>query len=150
MAQDGNIMLKFRKLTEEDSKVVAELLGQLGYKNDDSHALERIERINNEQNGTTFASLNEEGKITGFLQVVLNERLTSETCGEIVNLVVEETERGKGIGTGLIEVAVNWLKDKGCSKLRIRCNTIRTDTHKFYEHLGFTEVKTQKIFDKEI
>ncbi len=143
-------MLKLRKLTEEDYKIVAELLGQLGYKTTFSQALERIKKVNNEQNGTTFASLNDEGKVTGFLQVVLNERLTSETCGEIVNLVVEEKERGKGIGTALIEVAVNWVKDKGCDKLRIRCNTIRTDTHNFYKHLGFKEKKTQKIFDKDI
>lgn len=142
--------MKYRAITEEDSEIVAKLLGQLGYESTPEHALERIKKINKTQNGTTFASINNEDKIIGFLQVVVNERLTAETCGEIVNLVVDEKERDRGIGKGLIEQAVNWLKDRGCSKLRIRCNTIRNDTHTFYEHLGFTEKKTQKVFDKNI
>ena len=67
-----------------------------------------------------------------------------------MSLVVDESYRGKGIGKKLIDTAADWLKQKGEKTLRIRCNVIRDETHKFYEHLGFIEKKKQKIFEKSI
>ncbi|HAD98712.1 MAG TPA: GNAT family N-acetyltransferase, partial [Cryomorphaceae bacterium] len=30
---------------------------------------------------------------------------------------------------------------------RVRCNVIRRESHRFYEKIGFTENKEQKVFD---
>ena len=69
---------------------------------------------------------------------------------EINGLVIDENYRGKGIGKLLIERVMQWAKEKGNANLSLHCNVRRTDAHKFYEHLGFKEVKQQKNFAIEI
>jgi hypothetical protein len=44
----------------------------------------------------------------------------------------------------------NGGKEKGNDKLRLRCNIKRTETHLFYQRLGFKEAKQQKVFEIEI
>jgi GNAT superfamily N-acetyltransferase len=55
--------------------------------------------------------------------------------------------RRQGIGKVLTEKVTKWAKQSKVRKIRVRCNTTRSETHKFYEKLGYTETKEQKIFD---
>ena len=54
---------------------------------------------------------------------------------------------GKGIGKGLVNTAVAYLKTKKLNRIRVRCNSLRDEAHKFYEHIGFVENKFQKVSD---
>ncbi len=46
--------------------------------------------------------------------------------------------RGQGIGRQMIEDAVARAKTAGCGLVQLTMNTLRTDSARFYEALGFT------------
>ncbi len=50
----------------------------------------------------------------------------------------------------LVEVVGKWAKSRNCKTLRVRCNTLRTESHKFYEKAEFQLNKEQKIFDRQL
>ncbi len=51
---------------------------------------------------------------------------------------VHRDERGSGLGTALIEWAVAESGRRGCSLVQLTSDRTRTDAHRFYEKLGFT------------
>ena len=143
-------MITYREIKPEDISQVVDLIKQLGYKVTALELKTRLNEIMLNNKGTVFIAENVEQKIVGCVQAMVDTRLAGGTFGEIVSLVTDESVRGQGIGKRLIEESINWLKAKGQTRLRVRCNSIRNDTHKFYNHLGFVEKKSQKIFEKAI
>ena len=61
--------------------------------------------------------------------------------------VMGEQLRRQGIGQQLIEKVKGWAARYTVHKIRVRCNTTRTDSYEFYLKAGFTKSKKQKIFD---
>lgn len=43
----------------------------------------------------------------------------------------------------LVAQAEQWARKQGCSIVRLWSNSVRTDSHRFYEELGYTNMKTQ-------
>ena len=58
--------------------------------------------------------------------------------GRLTALVVDEGERGKGVGRALVAVSEAFLLERGCAMIEITSNRRRTDAHAFYERLGYT------------
>ncbi|MDP2632692.1 MAG: GNAT family N-acetyltransferase [Candidatus Curtissbacteria bacterium] len=52
-------------------------------------------------------------------------------------MIVDEKQRGKGIGTALSKKIVELAKGKNCYKIIFTSGMDRADIHKFYENLGF-------------
>jgi hypothetical protein len=46
----------------------------------------------------------------------------------------------------LIEKAIEWAGNKSSETLRVRTNMIRTQTHRFYEAVGFELMKQQNVY----
>ncbi|WP_160717280.1 GNAT family N-acetyltransferase [Chitinophaga solisilvae] len=143
-------MIVCRKAVSGDLDTIVMLMQQLGYAVDSNTLSARLELILQEEKSTVLVAVTAQQQVVGCLQVLISHRLAEGNNGEIVSLVVDETQRGKGIGKILVTAACNWLQEKGYGKIRVRCNQIRTDAHRFYETLGFTEKKTQKVFEKKI
>lgn len=142
-------MILYKEFENTYSKEVAGLLKQLGYDITPEELPRRIDGIKENNLGIVFIALKEES-VVGCIHTMLVTRLAEGKCGEVVSLVVDESVRGLGIGKGLLDKSISWLKASGVDKVRIRCNTIRAEAHKFYLHLGYTEKKQQKVFEKTI
>ncbi|MBI3125939.1 MAG: GNAT family N-acetyltransferase [Ignavibacteriales bacterium] len=142
-------MIVCRECEDKYAEQVSQLLGQLGYNVGSDELPNRVENIRENDKGVVFLALEEE-KVLGCIHTMVVSRLAEGTCGEVVSLVVDESARGKGIGKFLLGESINWLKERGQTKVRIRCNAIRDEAHKFYSHLGYTEKKSQKVFEKNI
>jgi predicted N-acetyltransferase YhbS len=143
-------MITVRKIKPDDAASVTDLMNQLGYQVNPNNLSKIIKLILENENSAAIVAVNEQGKVIGCLQILITYRLAEGNYGEIVSLVVDQNERRKGIGKKLVEESITWLIEKGYPKIRVRCNTIRLEAHKFYECLGFAEKKTQKIFEKDI
>ncbi len=50
---------------------------------------------------------------------------------------IHADERGSGLGTQLIEWAVEESGRQGCSLVQLTSDATRADAHRFYERLGF-------------
>jgi len=55
----------------------------------------------------------------------------------IENVVVDETERGKGLGERLVRYCLDQARAAGCTRLSLTTDARRLDAHRFYERLGF-------------
>ncbi|OGH69563.1 MAG: hypothetical protein A2754_04030 [Candidatus Magasanikbacteria bacterium RIFCSPHIGHO2_01_FULL_47_8] len=71
-----------------------------------------------------------------YLYLVSND-LHAEPYGLIEDLYVEEAARGKGVGTKLVQTAIDEAKLKGCYKLIAMSRDSRTQVHALYEKNGF-------------
>ena len=139
-----------RTVTDKDIPKLLPLLEQLGYTVSPRDLQERIDLIESKVDSVIFVAEKNDKQILGCVHVIIDSRLAEGTFGEIVSLVVDEKERGKKIGRKLVNAAVSWVSDKGNSRVRVRCNVKRHDAQLFYTHLGFEEIKSQKIFEMVI
>lgn len=89
------------------------------------------------------------GVVVGCINAIIDIRLAEGKSGEIVSLVVSEGHRGMGIGKALVKTAESWLSSR-CDNIRVRANAIRRDAHEFYRSLGYQEIKSQKVFTKNV
>ena len=81
-----------------------------------------------------------EGRVVGTLQLTvipgLSRRGATRSIIEAVR--VHADERGSGLGTQLIQWAVDESRRQDCHLLQRTADATRQDAHRFYERLGFT------------
>ncbi len=136
-----------RPATLEDARDIATLSDQLGYPTPPERMQERLIKLLPRPDQRVFAA-ERDGHLIGWLHVGKIEMVESDPFAEIYGLVIRDTERGKGIGPLLLRAAEAWASAQGLPKVRVRCNVLREQTHRFYEREGFVVRKAQKIFDK--
>jgi GNAT superfamily N-acetyltransferase len=138
-----------RQIAEEDVSFITELTHQLGYPLPFEQIRQNIKDVIENKDHDAFVAVHE-NRVIGWIGVTHAFQIESIPFCEIRGLVVDHQYRGQGIGKMLVEKAKHWGKEKGADKVRLRCNVKRTETHLFYQHLGFTEIKQQKAFEIEI
>ncbi|MEU5594132.1 GNAT family N-acetyltransferase [Streptomyces sp. NPDC020298] len=81
-----------------------------------------------------------EGRVVGTLQLTTIPGLSRRgaTRSIIEGVRIHADERGSGLGTRLIEWAIEESRRLGCQLVQLTSDTTRTDAHRFYERLGFT------------
>jgi len=132
-----------------DAEGIAELTSQLGYEVDVPTVVERLTRILL-RSDQQFMIAEFDGRLGGWVHAVISEYIESERLVMIAGLVVDKNHRKKGIGRTLMEHAERWAKEQGCSIVRLSSSSNRTTAHRFYEVLGYTNIKTQYSFIKSL
>ena len=141
--------ISVRQISEEDTAAIKFLCEQLGYMQTTGQTRTNIIEVLGNNNHNAFVAI-QSGEVIGWIGVSKVYQIESGSCCEIRGLVVDESKRNKGVGKMLIERAKQWAKEKRNTSLRLRCNLKRTEAHVFYEHIGFKEVKEQKVFEIEV
>ena len=139
--------MTLRPANISDTLSIAELVGQLGYTADATSLKNRLEFILKQKRHCVFV-VSENEKLIGWIHGFYSLRIESEFFTEIGGLVVHEEHRKKGLGKILVEQVSLWAEENSFGKLRVRCNSIRQESHQFYEKIGFELIKEQKIYDK--
>ena len=142
--------MPIRPAAIKDTPQITALLHQLGYPDTEQAVNRRLEMLAGQADTIILVAEDDGRQLTGCMQVVIANRLAEGPYGEIASLVVAEDQRGHGVGRQLVDSAADWLNGHGLSRMRVRCNAIRKQTHRFYAHLGFRETKSQKIFDRDL
>ncbi|MFA6275685.1 MAG: GNAT family N-acetyltransferase [Pedobacter sp.] len=135
-------------VTIKDAEEITVLSSQLGYENEVENLFERAQEIMKSKNDCLFVA-KLDGHIVGWIHGFLAIRIESPLFVEIAGLVVDSHWQKQKIGKSLIEAVKEWGKSLGITKIRVRCNIIRTESHRFYESIGFSQNKQQKIFEIE-
>ena len=81
----------------------------------------------------------EENKtIEGAINLRIEKQLhhAGKVC-EIMELVVSETKRNRGIGKQLLQKAIETARNEGCKRIELSSSNWRTDSHRFYMENGF-------------
>ncbi|MFD7468500.1 GNAT family N-acetyltransferase [Streptomyces tendae] len=84
------------------------------------------------------------GRVVGTLQLTIVPGLSRRgaTRSIIEGVRIHGDERGSGLGTQLIEWAIDESRRQDCSLVQLTSDKTRTDAHRFYERLGFTASHT--------
>lgn len=134
-----------RNISPNDAEPVAVLSAQLGYDLSIKETTNNIMAILESPDNCAFTAVSE-GKTIGWIHAFKTVRIESPSFIEIGGMVVDEAYRGKGVGKALVNKVKEWCVKQNNSNLRVRCNTKRFETHKFYTRIGFRELKEQKVF----
>ena len=140
---------QLKSISQAEAQEILSLSKQLGYENNFELLLGRLQEIIPLKDNAIFVA-KAEGKIVGWLHCLICLRVESSLFVEITGLVVDENVRGQQIGKKLIESSKQWSQNQGISTIRIRCNVLRTESHKFYQALGFSSSKEQKVFEMSL
>ena len=143
------MQISIRTAAINDSESLTELSNQLGYETKHAEVVNRLEKILANDDNCVYVAV-QNGKIVGWIHGFYALRIESEFFVEIGGLVVDEHFRKHGIGKKLVEKVLQWSKLKKCANVRVRCNVIRKESHRFYENIGFAINKEQKIFTKRV
>ena len=142
--------IEIRNIKRIDEEAIAKLAGQLGYPTSVHELRERLAQILEDENQAVFVAESPEMEVVGWVHVFKAHRLVVEPFAEIGGLVVIEEWRASGVGRALLKTAETWARDRVVSGMRVRSNIIREGAQRFYEHLGYNNVKTQNVFLKEL
>lgn len=136
----------FRKAAKEDVPAIVEMLANdfLGKTRErfemplPSSYYDFFYRIDADSN-QELTVIELDGEIIGTMQLTFIPNLTF--CGSMRMMIesvrVKDTMTGKGIGTKMMEYAVERAKKKNCRIVQLTTDKQRKDAHRFYEKLGF-------------
>ncbi|MGW4866721.1 N-acetyltransferase family protein [Streptomyces chartreusis] len=100
--------------------------------------LSAFERLTSDPNQHLVVAVRE-GRVIGTLQLSvipgLSRRGATRSIIEAVRIHADE--RGSGLGTRLIEWAIDESRRQNCRLVQLTSDKSRTDAHRFYERLGF-------------
>ncbi|CAL9507175.1 GNAT family N-acetyltransferase [Streptomyces sp. Tu 3180] len=79
-------------------------------------------------------------RVVGTLQLTIVPGLSRRgaTRSIIEGVRIHADERGSGLGTRLVEWAIDTSRRHGCHLVQLTSDRTRADAHRFYERLGFT------------
>jgi GNAT superfamily N-acetyltransferase len=105
--------------------------------------LTALERLTADPNQRLVVAVRE-GRVVGTLQLTIIPGLSRRgaTRSIIEGVRVHADERGSGLGSQLIEWAIDESRKAGCRLVQLTSDMSRTDAHRFYERLGFTASHT--------
>jgi GNAT superfamily N-acetyltransferase len=141
--------LTIRPAAPGDVTAISELSAQLGYPASIDHITRRVDEICGDESCLLLVC-EADGAVVAWLLVHIYRLVTSDRLAQVAGLVVDEASRGRGIGAELMKRAEEWAGENGCRGIMLRSRTARKEAHAFYRRLGYSEIKTQRVFLKEI
>ena len=90
-----------------------------------------------------------DGCVVGFASLHIEPQLHhAGRVGEILELIVQESLRGRGTGAQLVSRLEQEAKKRGCVSIEVTTKNYRVDAQRFYELMGFT--RTHVNFTKNL
>lgn len=137
-----------RPAVRDDAREIARLLTQLGHPTEEADVAVSWSEWAAGSNDA-FVVAREDGSLAAFVTLhvtrVLHRR---RPLARLTSLVVDEPDRGRGLGRALVRLVEAEAAARGCGILELTSNLRRRDAHAFYEHLGYE--RTSARFAKEL
>ncbi|MFF8572915.1 GNAT family N-acetyltransferase [Streptomyces sp. NPDC015408] len=141
--------LEIRRTTAADIPAVVAMLADdpLGAQRESPDDLDpylaALERLDADPNQHVVVAVRD-NRVVGTLQLTIVPGLSRRgaTRSIIEGVRIHADERGSGLGTQLIEWAIDESRRQGCRLVQLTSDKTRTDAHRFYERLGFSSSHT--------
>ncbi|OQQ17247.1 GNAT family N-acetyltransferase [Streptomyces sp. M41(2017)] len=136
--------LEIRAAVADDVPAIVAMLADdpLGARRESPDALtpylDALKRLSADPNQHLVVAVRE-SRVVGTLQLTVIPGLSRKgaTRSIIEAVRVHADERGSGLGTQLIEWAIDESRRQGCQLVQLTSDSSRADAHRFYERLGF-------------
>lgn len=137
--------LEIRPVAPDDLAAVVAMLADdpLGAQRESPDDLtpyrEALQRLADDPNQHVVVAVRE-NRVVGTLQLTIVPGLSRRgaTRSIIEGVRIHGDERGSGLGTQLIQWAVDESRRQNCQLVQLTSDVTREDAHRFYERLGFT------------
>ena len=139
-----------RRAITADAPRIAELSGVLGYPAEADAIRARLAHLLEREDQLVLVAAPAGGTAVGWVHAVEQELIESGRRCEIVGLVVDPGHRGQGVGRRLVAEVEAWATGRGLGLIAVRSNVTRTESHPFYERLGYLRTKTQHAYRKHL
>lgn len=126
-----------RSISDEERQQIAALVAQLTTKQVDPSRFDEVV----DSHDTLLLTARCNGRIVGVLVLALYPTLTGRKAW-IEDVVVDNAERGAGIGRALVERAIAEASERGAATLDLTSNPSRQAAHRLYRACGFEERTT--------
>lgn len=126
-----------RSISDEERQQIAALVAQLTTKQVDPSRFDEVV----DSHDTLLLTARCNGRIVGVLVLALYPTLTGRKAW-IEDVVVDNAERGAGIGRALVERAIAEASERGAATLDLTSNPSRQAAHRLYRACGFEERAT--------
>ena len=143
-----------RPATQSDLPALAQLLAELVETIEDEAGIDRTRVHKNCQAllsaPDSFILVAEMGNtIVGLVNFNLRQALLHSGPSALIDeLIVTEAFRGKGVGTQLVDAAVEQCKQLGCCEIEVSTETANDRARAFYQRCGFEEKGV--LFERDI
>lgn len=141
--------LEIRAAQKGDANVISSLLAQLGYDTEPSKIEVLASMADSGNNKVCVGVLS--GQVIAVMSVIFfNYFPSAEKLCRITSIVVDETVRGSGVGSKLIDYARSIALAEKCSMLEVTTSLRREQTQAYYESIGFQKTSykyVQKLED---
>lgn len=128
--------LQLREAAPDDAKIIAELLGELGYPADPAEIPARIDAVRRE-GGDVFLAVDSSRLPLGVMALSRHSAIhTPGPVAYIDALVTSSKARRRGVGRFLVSHAKRWAANAGCSRLTLTSAEHRVAAHEFYPSCG--------------
>lgn len=91
-----------------------------------------------------------ENKVVGYIEAEKYRNLYTEGGFNELGLAILPEFQGRGIGSSLLSSLEEEAREREFSFIRVNSEIEREEAHKFYQHQGYADSKTQKRFLKTI
>ena len=129
---------------------MSELSAVLGYPVASETIAGRLDRLLASAADIVLVAVLPSNSVVGWIHGSEHELLETGRHCEILGLVVDAAHRRTGVGGQLVSAVETWASSRGVDSVAVRSNVVRTESHPFYERLGYHRVKTQHAYFKPL
>ena len=142
-------MVSIRPAVESDEASVYDLITSLMKVSLDRESFHDVFIQNLRDDTVLYYVAESDGYVVGFASLhILPQLHHAGLVGEILELIVQESLRGRGIGAQLVLRLEQEAKKRGCVSVEVTTKKSRVEAQRFYEHMGFT--RTHENFTKNL
>ena len=156
ICQKGDKILKIRESTTDDicacQNIARKSYVDSRYYFDQHFSKEICEKFYSNWVARSIAERNDKvfvaeinGEIAGYLTCNLTPRGEQ---GRILLVGVDEVAKGAGVGTSLVNHALDWFRDQGVSSVEVVTQGRNVTAQRLYQKCGFRTLKTQLWYHK--
>ena len=129
--------VELRAGSRDDAATVAKLITELGYPTSAEQMHERLAMFVHDANYHAVVAV-VDARVVGFIGLRVDRGYEYDGVqGRIVALVVDESQRGRGIGRALVDAGEAWARERGAHKIMVNTAHHRARTHEFYRSIGY-------------
>jgi len=143
---DEEQAVQIRAATIDDLPVLVQMLADdmLGSQREDvseplaSSYVAAFEAIEDDPNNEILVAVMDE-RVVAALQITYTPSLSYQGSwrATLESVRTARDVRGRGIGSVLVQHAIERARERGCGSVQLTTHKLRTDARRFYERLGF-------------
>jgi GNAT superfamily N-acetyltransferase len=141
--------MKVRPISGDDIGAATMLLGQLGYEMPPAEAARRLDIVLRDGCHRVWVC-EQDGRVVGLLHAFFRPALEKPPEVIVEALVVEASQRSKGIGERLMAEAESWARSYGSGSVSLYSGSARKDAHRFYARIGYARAATSELMRKQL